>query len=214
MKLARALVVIAATCAVGLSGALPATAAPAPTVEAEVQLAVGLAPYRPVLVDEGEDPYYESPDDCTISLREVMFSANLGNVRGCGGIQIDGLFHNVLLPGGPDDYWGGSAVGTVTRRYGCVNTTTGKRRVTLQKTSRETLSDGGSRDPVLFSNESENWLPLIWIAPLEKVTCRSGEEPRQFSISLCHLVLTAELGTDVRRYPTAGTWSSTSAFTG
>lgn len=215
MNVLRLFVVVAVGCAVIASGVGPVSAAEPPAftaIDLTVQLAVGISPYRPVLEDVGQDPYYESSDDCTISGRELLFGANLGNVRGCGGIQIDATLHNLVLPGDPDAQWRGGAIGTVSRRYGCVDKATGNRRVTLVRSTRQSI-DNGSRDPVLFPGQESNWLPTIWTSPLEKVTCRTSEDPAQLSIKLCHLVLTATNDEGVvLRFPVAGTWVSRSSY--
>ncbi|TKV56354.1 hypothetical protein FDO65_20555 [Nakamurella flava] len=213
MKIARALLAVAVACAAGLTGALPATAAaPAPRIEVQVRLVVGNAPYRPVLEDVSTEPYYESPGDCTISSgREILLGGSVDYARGCGGIEIDATLNGVALPGGPNTWWDGGATGTVTRRYGCTDTTTKQKRVTLVRTTRQDL-DLGYRNSSIPANAPGWVLRTVWVAPLENITCRPGEQPVQYSISLCHLEMTARRGTDVRRFPIAGTWSSTAAF--
>ncbi len=214
MTFARALFAVVVIGAAGLTGALPATAAAqASTIEVQVRLVVGNAPYRPVLEDVSTEPYSESPDDCTISPRDILLGGSVDFARGCGGIEIDATLNGVALPGGPNTWWDGGATGTVTRRYGCTDTTTKKKRVTLVRTTRQDL-DLGYRDSSVPANEPGWVLRTVWVAPLENITCRPGEQPVQYSISLCHLEMTARLDTDVKGFPVAGSWTAKTAYSG
>lgn len=221
MNTARTLLVMALTVAgmvtvapIAAQAATPATGS-TPAIDVQVRIGTGLAPYRPVQdVATPDDPFAESNDDCTISFgQEFSWGGSALFARGCGGIEIDAFLNGVSLPGDSSTWWNGGATGTVTRRYGCTDTTTGKRRVTLVRTAREDL-DLGYRGSSVPAGEPGWWLPTVWVAPLEKISCRTGEQPMQYSIALCHLEITAELRGEVRRFLVAGSWSSKAVFPG
>lgn len=214
MKIVRVFLAVAVACAAGLAGAPPATAAPSSSpLDVTVDLIVGKAPYRPVLEQISTEPHDADPDDCTITPREVLLGGSVNYARGCGGIDIDATLNGVALPGGPDTWWDGGATGTVTSRYGCTDTTTRKKRVTLVRTTRQDL-DLGYRNSSVPANEPGWVLRTVWVAPLEKVTCRPGEQPVQYSIGLCHLEMTARLGAELKRFPVTGSWTATTDYSG
>lgn len=142
----------------------------------------GAYPYAPVFDGTLSQDWSEGdPFDCVVNGREIP-SASTASAQGCGGVDI-----SVTFQGGTDvDYTRSPAAqATVTRVYGCENIATHKQRKRFSaKTSHAHFlpATGG------YYLASGVPTAMYWIAPMETVSCRAGENPVELSVRVTHLV--------------------------
>ncbi|GGM19036.1 hypothetical protein [Nakamurella endophytica] len=189
-------------------GATDAAAACPPkphiTSTVTVQLAVAF-PYRPVadLSTDTED----SGADCSFTDREILLGAQLDDVQGCGGVEIHVSFTGWKIP--PGALYNGSAHARVTTHYGCVRTSDGEVRDTVTDSHIQLLS-AGAADPVIGDDGSGVFQFYdVWAAPILKVSCRTGEQPAELSITVHQMRV--DVGADFEKpvlsFPVTGSWT-------
>lgn len=178
---------------------------------------LGLYPYTPIENgtdlpgnDEGDS------DDCEINGWEINGEGgvDVGYAHGCGGVNLTVSFRDQNYSDDAGNQGDGTvyptATATVARVYGCVSVKSRRERATLVRVGTARFNAG-----FYGALYSATPAPLMsWIAPLEHVTCKAGENPAELAIGVGRIkvaVVDADQGDKiVQNFPTArGIWFTT-----